>query len=251
MDDITEIGEGAIAMLLSVMEELVKKGIIFKGSKPRNQKAKEILEQSGFFKFVKGRVENDKESKNNILRTGDHKTSQSELVTEIVKAMDTIWGKKGRSPSVYSTVIEMMRNACDHAFKWESQIKWHFALSHSDEENQVKFSFVDNGKGIVKTLQSDKLFKRILGLFKDSMDIVESAFSGDIESRTGLNWRGKGLPTIYENYKDNYLRNLVVISNDVYIDFENNIKIKLKNSFSGTYYFWVVDRTCKKECFKI
>lgn len=251
MNDIIEIGEGAIAMLLSVMQELVEEGIIFKGSKPTNSDARDILEKSGFFKFVRGKVdENNSHTKNTILQTGDNTTSFSELANEIVSAMETVWGRKGRSPSVYGSVFEMMRNSCDHAFRHEYQIKWHFALSHSETENTVKFSFVDNGKGIIKTF-TDGILKKFLNLFQDNLDIVETAFKNGIKSRTGLNWRGKGLPTIFENYEENHIKNLVVISNDVYIDFDRKIRHTLKNEFSGTYYYWKVDRNCIKECFEL
>lgn len=251
MDDIVEIGEGAISMLLSVMEELVKTGVIIKGSKPRSLEPKEILEKSGFFKFVKGKIdENNKLTKNTILNTGDTNTPQSELAVEIIKSMETIWGKKGRSPSIYSCVFEMMRNSCDHAFKKQSKVKWHFAVSHAEDEHLVKFSFVDNGRGIIKTF-ANGILKKFINLFSDNVEIVETAFQNGIESRTGFPWRGKGLPTIYENYCDGFIKSLVVISNDVYIDFDNNIKHKLTNTFSGTYYYWVVDQTCVKECFSL
>ena len=251
MDDILEIGEGAISMLLSVMEELVRGGIIFTGTKPKDITCKSVLEKSGFFKFVNGKIdENNSNSKNTILNTGDNKTPQSELAVEIVKSMETVWGVEGRSPSVYSCVFEMMRNSCDHAFKKDNQVRWHFALSHSDTGNTVKFSFVDNGKGIIKTF-TEGILKNFLNYFKDNVDIIEAAFENGIASRTGLSWRGKGLPTIFDNYEDNHIRNLVVISNNVYIDFDRNIKHKLKNSFSGTYYYWKVDQTCVKECFAI
>ena len=251
MADISEIGEGAISMLLSVMEELVRGGIIFTGTKPKDTTCKAILEKSGFFKFVNGKVdESNSNSKNTILNTGDNKTPQSELAVEIVKSMETVWGQKGRSPSVYSCVFEMMRNSCDHAFKKDNQIRWHFALSHSDTDNTVKFSFVDNGKGIIKTF-TEGILKNFLNLFQDNVDIIEAAFENGIASRTGLSWRGKGLPTIFDNYSDNHIKNLVVISNNVYIDFDRSIRYKLKNAFSGTYYYWKVDQTCVKECFPI
>lgn len=176
MDDISDIGEGAISMLLSVMEELVRNGVVFTGTKPKDSSSKAILEKSGFFKFVNGKVdESNSKSKNTILNTGDNNTPQSELAVEIVKSMETVWGQKGRSPSIYSCVFEMMRNACDHAFKKDNQIRWHFALSHSDSENTVKFSFVDNGKGIIKTF-TEGILKNFLNLFTDNVDIMETAF---------------------------------------------------------------------------
>ena len=142
----------------------------------------------------------------------------------------------------------MMRNSHDHAFKNEESVIWHFAISHDDEKKEVKFSFVDNGKGIIKTF-TEGFLSKFLNLFTDNRDLLETAFKDGINSRTGLSWRGKGLPTIYENYQDKYFRNLVVITNDVYLDFDRKIQKKLSVPFSGTYYFWSLDVTCTKACY--
>src|SRR6185312_13335893 len=250
MNKVTDIGEGAIAMLLSVLEEFKEKRVLVRGNKPENKSAKDILEKSGFFKYVGGIVsDQNKVTKNTILKTGAKGTHQKVLAVEIRKAMETVWGIYGRNPCVYSTTVEMMRNSCDHAFKRPTNIKWHLAVTHDEGANLVKFSFVDNGKGIIRTFTEQSLLVIVLHYFKDTVDLLETAFTDGIESRTGLSWRGKGLPTIFENYTDGYIRNLVVICNDIYIDFDNNIKVKLKVPFNGTYYYWIVDKNCKKACF--
>jgi len=249
LQDVIEIGEGAIAMLLSTTEELTRLGVRIKGNKPIDKESKDILEKSGFFNYVIGKVEDyNKNSKNTILKTGDKDTPRTVLSTEIKSAMDTVWGQKGRNPLVYSVAFEMMRNSCDHAFTNESNIRWHFAISHDDVAKRVKFSFVDNGKGIINTFRTGFL-RRVLNLFKDDSDILETAFKDGIESRTGLYWRGKGLPTIYESYEESYMKNLLVISNGVFIHFDKGIKTTLNVPFRGTYYYWEVDTTCKKACF--
>ena len=249
MDDITEIGEGAIAMLLSVIEELEKKGIPIKGSKPNPGKERDILEKSGFFKYMHGQVDQkNRNTKNTILKTGGKTTELVNISEEIKKANETVWGEKGRNPPLRGTVFEMMRNSCDHAFRNENNIIWHFAISHDEEYKQVKFSFVDNGRGIIKSF-TEGLLSKVLNLFKDNADVLDTAFRNGIESRTGLSWRGKGLPTIFENYEDGYFKNLVVISNDVFIDFDRKIHEKLEVPFSGTYYFWTLNENCVKACY--
>lgn len=251
-EKVTEFGEGALAMLLTVVAEFkdLQSQVIIRGNNPTSEIANDILEKSGFFKFATGHVISEKNriEKNTILTTGSEYTSQSFLPKFIRDAMDTVWNVKGRNPLVYVVTFEMMRNACDHAFRDNKAIKWHLASTHIEEENLVKFSFVDNGKGILKTL-NDGILNKFLHMFKDNVDVIETAFKDGIASRTGLAWRGKGLPTIYENYNENYVRNLVVISNDVFIDFDRGIKERLQVPFSGTYYFWIVDRKCKKVCF--
>ncbi len=249
MDDVIEIGEGAISMLLSVINELGNHAILVKGTKPKNAIVNATLEKSGFFKYIRTILSSENiNTKNNILRTGDNKTPSSELAAEVRKSMETVWGVHARCPRLFGGIIEMVRNSCDHAFKKEEFITWHFGLSHFEAEKLVKFSFVDNGKGIIKTFISS-LLKQFVNLFSDNTDILTTAFKDGIESRTGLSWRGKGLPTIFELSSDKIISRLVVITNDVYIDFDRNIKVTLPVSYSGTYYYWEVDTNCIKSYF--
>lgn len=248
LSDVEDIKEGAIAMLLSVMKDAEKIGVRISGNRPNNVYARNVLNNSGFFKFVRSGRESDGPSKN-LIRTGKRKTSASFLGSEVRKAMGTVWGIEGRNPLVWTAVFEMMRNSCDHAFPKSEKTWWHLSISHDDEKNLVKFSFVDNGKGIIETLGSTVL-RQVLFKFKDSADVLETAFRDGIESRTGLPWRGKGLPTIFESYQDGYIKNLLVISNDAFIYFDKEIKRQLPISYEGTYYYWEVDTSCKMACFE-
>jgi hypothetical protein len=236
-------------MFLSVIDELIKIGIGITGTKPKIIIERDKLEKSGFFKYMNGKVEiKNSNTKNTILRTGGKSNTHIDLSTEIKNANETVWGIKGRNPPLRGTVFEMIRNSYDHAFKNENNVIWHLGISHDEDEKQVKFSFVDNGRGIIKSF-SEGFLGTLFNMFRDNCDILETAFRNGIESRTGLSWRGKGLPTIFENYEDGYLKNLVVISNDVFIDFDRNIYKKLNVPFKGTYYFWVLNEECKKACY--
>lgn len=249
LENSTEMGEGAIAMLLSVLDELTRKGILIKGKKPKPGVDRDILEKSGFFKFMNGYVDNkNKSSKNTILRTGGTTLTHVDLSEEIKKANETVWEYKGRNPPLRGSVFEMMRNSLDHAFKDNKSVIWHFGISHDEDNKEVKFSFVDNGRGIIKSF-TDGYLNKFLNLFTDNTDLLETAFRDGIESRTGISWRGKGLPTIFENYTDGYYTNLVVITNDVYLDFDRKIYKKLRTSFGGTYYFWKLNKSCIKACY--
>ncbi|ANQ49575.1 hypothetical protein MY04_2201 [Flammeovirga sp. MY04] len=252
LQKVEKITEGAISLLLSIISDLERQGIFFKGEKPNSFSANKILECSGFFEHMDGSISKaNKISKNKILKTGTKKTNQSELVPEIHSTMDTIWGMKARCPALYGGLGEMMRNTCDHAFYDDSSVIWHLGISHFEDENTCKYSFVDNGKGIIKTYQKKGIFKKFKDFFKDNADILKTAFENGIESRTGLSWRGKGLPTIFEMYKDRIITNFVVITNNVYLDFDRKIYKTLPINFSGTYYFWKIDEKCTPSYFKL
>lgn len=249
LKQVNEIGDGAIAMLLSVIQELNENGVRVFGDKPKDKSCNTILEKSGFFRFVKTKLSDENlNSKNSILRTGHDNPSNSELAVEIEKSMETIWGVKSRCPLLYGGVFEMIRNSCDHAFSPKSKITWHFAINHNEYKNSVKFSFVDNGKGIIKSYKNG-FWKNIFIYFKDNAEFLKEAFNEGIDSRTKLAWRGKGLPFIFELFKDNVIKNLIVISNDVYLDFGKQIYQVIDKHYDGTYYYWEMDATCLKSNF--
>lgn len=242
---VTDIGEGAIGMLLSVMKELTNAGISLKGEKPSNTIARNKLEMSGFFKYMRGYVSPENlKTKNIIIHTGDITTSQEELEPAMPQAMETVWGKSGRCPELFGVIGEMLRNSCDHAFQTDNSVFWHLGVSHIERDNTVKFSFVDNGIGIIKKYYEDNSWQKVKDHFKSNATILENAYKNGIESQTGLPWRGEGLPTIYELYTDNIITNLVVITNNVYLDFDKKKFEEIKVPFSGTYYFWKVNNSC-------
>lgn len=249
LSDVVDIREGAIAMLLSVMNEITKASSVgITGTEPRNADAKAILEKSGFYKFVNRRGKETPVKTKNIMRTGISVTSPNFLSQEVRNAMETVWGKDGRNPVLRTIIFEMMRNSCDHAFSRTKDISWHLSISHDETNNRVKFSFVDNGAGIINTLKANAL-KKVVNFFTGSEDMLDTAFKNGIESRTGLEWRGKGLPSIFESFSEGYVKNLLVISNDVLLHFDNSKKETLPLSYKGTYYYWEIDKSCKRMCF--
>ena len=71
MNDVVEIGEGAIAMLLSVINEIGSNAVLVKGTKPKDPEVNKTLEKSGFFKYIATIISAENiNTKNAILRTG-------------------------------------------------------------------------------------------------------------------------------------------------------------------------------------
>lgn len=103
----------------------------FKGNKPIKEGPKDVLERSGFMKYVRGTLSGKNiQTKNTIFTTGKVSTHQRAVVDAIHSANSTVWGESGRSPLLYGTIIEMIKNSCKHAFRSKEKVRWHIAVNH-------------------------------------------------------------------------------------------------------------------------
>lgn len=248
-EEVENITNGAITILLSICGWLNDQRISVSGSYPKNEKARDFLERSGFLRYFRAKIKKQNlDSNNAILERGLDKTEAKATAKHIRNAMKTVWGEGYRNPKLQGMLIELMANTVNHAYKQPKYQKgWYFSIDHLSDENKVKFCFVDNGKGILQTIKirlKDTLAK-IMGDLKDGI-IIEQAFEGKFGSRTRLSYRGRGLPVIRKNHQQNVIKNLKVIANNIYFDFELNEAIELKEPFLGTFYYWELDKTCEQ-----
>ncbi len=237
MKYVEDITNGAIALLLSVINDFTSRGKRIIGSKPKNKIARKTLELSGFFDYMNSELEYYSENNPNTIVEQGMKVVEPKRSSEIVRdAMKTITGKEQRNTRIQRLFIELMSNSVNHGFPNNgSKKKWMIATSHFKAEKKVSFSFIDNGVGIINTL-NQKLGRQILTFFKGKEDLLESAFNGDIGSRTKLEYRGKGLPTIKNTFTNNHISNLFVLTNGVIIDYSKSKSYELEVPYSGTFY---------------
>jgi len=237
------ISNGAIALMISAIQELNQFGIRVSGNYPDDSRTKKILEKSGFFNFVYGNVsEENKQTINTIVQQGINVVEPEIIAPLVTQAMKSVWGAPYRNQRVQSLLIELMANSVNHAFKTKKDRRWYLSISH-DNDN-VSFTFIDNGQGICKTLNLKFLDKiKSLYLFSNT-EIISAAFDGKFGSRTKERKRGRGLPNVKKCFSENYISNLVVITNNIYYDFKTNSTRKLKYEFDGTCYYWELNINC-------
>lgn len=245
--NVVNIGNGAITILLSIIGGLQDQNIQVSGNYPDSERAKDFLERSGFLRYFRAKIKKSNgDSKNAILQRGRDQTHAKETAKLIHGAMKTVWGEDYRNTKLQGMLIELMANTVNHAyFKPNHQKGWYFSVDHIEEENKVRFCFVDNGKGILNTVKI-RFKDRISKLFNniDDGELLIEAFNGKFGSRTGLLNRGKGLPMIKKNLEENIIKKLKVISNNVVLDFDKGETIVLEEGFAGTFYYWELDRSC-------
>lgn len=238
MKKVEEISNSTIALLLSVVNDFTAKGKKIIGSKPRKAHPKRVLELSGFFNYMNGSIIYESEVNSNTIVEQSNKCVEPQTTAKLVRsAMKTVTGKEQRNKKLQGLFIELMANSINHGFPNEVRKKWIVSTSHYKKDNYVSFSFIDNGVGILKTL-NQKIGRKFITVFKGKQDLLQSAFKGDIGSRTGYSFRGKGLPFIKDKYDTNRISNLFVLTNNVILDYKNNKFYEIPVPYSGTFYYF-------------
>lgn len=193
----------------------------------------------------RGRVDQP-QYQNRILgrRRHFHKQVEVQLAEFLVhEAMRYLSGTTQDNHAAYRTLIECMSNTFKHADpQTEATENW-WVASYAHPGPGPKrwcFAFVDNGVGILKSLEIKGFFKRlrqILGLLPNH-ETLQMLMQGKIGSRLGLSYRGKGLPGIYKELQRGRIHNLVIIANDTLANFATQDYVTLTQPFTGTFLYW-------------
>lgn len=238
MKKVEVITNGTIALLLSVVNDFTAKGKSIIGSKPKKTEPKKVLELSGFFDYMNGDIQYTSEVNSNTIIEQSNKSVEPQSTAKIVRsAMKTVTGTEQRNKKLQGLFIELMANSINHGFPNSERKKWIVSTSHYKNEKYVSFSFIDNGVGILNTLDQ-KIGRQVITFFKGKQDLLQSAFNGEIGSRTGLVFRGKGLPFIKDKFENNRISNLFILTNNVILDYEHKKFQEISVPYSGTFYYF-------------
>lgn len=258
LSGVSYIGEGALSVLLSSLINFRTNNIDFNGDFPKNQIVNKQLHDSGFFAELyntkKLSPSDTYNLTNRTIFTHASKIVDAKLSSILISKISTkLWGEERRCLGVQRAYIELMQNTNNHAsIGVQGEHHWWTTVSYDSSRNVACFAFLDYGVGIIKSITTDKTSKlnRIINLFKNlfnsknDSELLELLLKGEIHnagkssSSTKQYYRGKGLPGIYEACKNNYLSNLVVISNKAMADVSNEKYVFLDTNFSGTFVYW-------------
>lgn len=239
MTNVIKIDIGAISIMLAVVNTCKKRNFVY-GNYPNDNLCATFFENSGFLdhmKVLQGR-HIDKTSKNLMIQRGFDKTSNKRIGEEVRKVVKHLTGTENTYRPVFSIIQEMCANSVEHANLNKEDKNWLVTLCYMD--NKVAFTMIDLGMGIISTLRKKipQLFKDTL-MFKGNVGTLFGVFDKKYQSSTFDENRNKGLPRIKEINNFEYIDNLRIITNNVYLDFveKNNCK-ELKCKFNGTFYYW-------------
>jgi len=256
ISNVSNLDYSAIVVLVSIMFSFKKKNIPFAGNYPQKEELKKQLINSGYFKyFVKTNNEKIEYTlgKPNQIFTRANKRVNSELGLIVMQeASKTIWGENRILKGLQRVLLELMQNTNNHAdLTGKGKKYWWLSVNHDKHNKKVRFSFVDYGVGIFKSLNSKPKGNKWYGWFEkiknklkygDNKEILQKLLEGELHlTVTGEHFRGKGLPGIREVLLRNQISNLHIITNNVFANVENNEYKKLKSNFSGTFVSWEIN----------
>lgn len=239
---VTSMTSDAIALFIAFLSGKSR----YRGNSPTIPDLKKLFEESGFYDHVKTQAKMKKKAntESNLLYK-----ELNNIVTPEIAGDATIRGinhthlsMKDTDP-VYDTLIECMQNTNNHASGNKyGNCNWWLYVYNDPNENVTKYSFVDLGVGIFKSLVANGLFKKF---FKSvsllpNIQLVDDLLSGRIQSRIDEDneIRGKGIPQIVEYAKTDYFKRFYIIANDVKINVKTGEKWQLGTNMNGTFLYW-------------
>lgn len=247
--DITNLSPDTITLMIANLNDpFFTKNGRYRGMAPDDEKLKKLFLESGFYNYVSTSNLNKKLSRNMLHKEADYKVrpgiAKDACIYGMKHALDSI---KPFEP-LYEILIECMQNTNNHASSNEKQRhKWWLFVYNDEESGVSKYSFLDLGVGIFESLALKNLLRRTakdVGLLPNT-HFVKDLLNGKIQSRVAKDneIRGKGIPQIVDHSKYGEFKEFKIITNDVKIDLKTQTHKKLNNNFSGTLYYWELQKS--------
>ncbi|EOR96499.1 putative membrane protein [Arcticibacter svalbardensis MN12-7] len=256
--NVQKIDYATISVFLSISDSLKINQIVLHGDFPVKEECKAFMIESGFldhmFTTKKKRFASSQKSnliffekgtgvlsKNDNMRIGD-------LIKNVVYYLT---GESKHFKPVKTILLEICGNSIEHACTEKKQ--WLLGVKY--EKDKVVFTVTDIGKGILETLH--KKFKVAFAdilMFNDNVEVLRGAFKQKYGSTTQELNRNKGLPAVREYSDNGTILNLIVLTNDVLLHFQNSSISRAFNNnspkFKGTMYHWEMTKECIVKTYK-
>jgi hypothetical protein len=239
---VTQITVDAITALIAEIVALGKARLV-NGTYPDDSQCRDLLIQSGLFDYVKSRHALPKVQKGRVFRRKS-KLVEGTTAKELIRiGSEAAYGSPRKCQAAYSALVECMSNTHNHATGKSATAgaqTWYSAVFGDKVGNRICYAFLDTGVGIFRSVRYNGLRRAYRQIVKgeDDRHILRDILNGLVASRTGLPFRGKGLPGIYRSLQAGRIKSLIIVANDVYADVANDDFRVLKTQFPGTLLYW-------------
>jgi hypothetical protein len=158
------------------------------------------------------------------------------------KVTTALFTRERRSLGSYGTLIECMMNTHQHAAGDSGgKERWWLTAFYEEASGRAFFTFVDLGVGIFDSLK----LAPYKAFFRSNISLLRDILQGKIASSTGLKYRGKGLPKINKFLQRDQIRDLVIVSGNVYANVSEDRFETVDPPFEGTLLNWEMSDTLR------
>ena len=240
LSGVKDISMSTILYLINLFNRAKSRGNLdVKGNLPASEKARDLLEQSGFYQYVKTVRGTTPQSKPNqeVFPIRDGNAGDHALPADFHKfasAQSVNFNDKRKLAfAVYNPLLEAMQNAADHAYKGGNiEDRWWAGATCS--KRVLEICVLDNGQSIPATIS-----RRLQIFKKPDHDVIAGAFDGKYASSTKEPNRGNGLASMKEAYEKKYISELQCVSRHGMVNLDRE-KLYLPRKFYGTLLRWKV-----------
>lgn len=213
------------------------------GNVPRDEKARQVFETSGFYDHVSPQFSYRHSSSNNHINITRGKEADPALAGEICEFVHSHSNaNRLDTKSLYTMVMELMTNTKQHAYTNNTIMNKNWYVFVEDMQTCMRFVFLDTGAGIPNTIRTKGFIEKIKNaLNTDDAYFIASALRGEVRSETRLDYRGKGLPEVYNRASSKYINDFSIISGFGRCDISEDgeiIETKLGDELPGTMLCW-------------
>lgn len=235
--------DAVLVLVSKITDKRFTRNRATRGSVPEEKRVHDLLLQMGFYQKVQSHYSHVVSTHGLMLKKRSRKV-EPDIAREIISfASRHRYGNPRKCPGVYRVLIEVMANTRDHAaIRRKETESWWTAAYFDAERSRACFVFVDNGVGVFRSTKLgdfQKVWGPLLG-FGSKGEVLEAIMNGSVGSRTGIVYRGKGLPSIRNVYNRGEIQNLTVITNEVVGNFANGKFATFDPGFDGTLFYWEI-----------
>jgi hypothetical protein len=231
----------SMAVFVSHMKDArITRGLQCSGNEPEDKEIRKQFIESGFYEVVVSRGRRPQAASGSFRKKTSTKVQPQMIDDMVAFATNKLFGEYRKCGGVTNALLETMGNTRGHAAGDASRHETWWAYVHCDtKRNIATYCLVDNGVGIFRSRKIGRVREALNKIaITSNIEILKKMLRRQIESSTGIPYRGRGIPSIFKSLQRGDIRNLTFIANDVVAKVEKDEYYTLSPPFKGTYVSW-------------